>query len=170
MSTLLKPIIDILKFNNATLNMCFEGMDNETALKRVIGGCPTSFSYELGHIIMSRFNMVKIAGLNEECSWGEFYDAKNPCNDGEKYPDVLELKETFNDISDKLISTLENMTDKDSEAEVPTAMPMMDKTVRGSLTFLTWHDAYHVGRVGSARTALKMKSVQELFYENAGKN
>ena len=164
MSATLKPIIDILKFNSANINLSFESIDNETALKRVIGGRPNSFTYEIGHIIDSRYTMAKIASLNDTFRWAEQFGSGNPCTDGEKYPDIAEIQEDFTTITDKLLERLENMSDADAGKEVPNAMPMMEKTVRGSLTFFTWHDSYHVGHIGSARTALGLAPIKDLFH------
>ncbi len=164
MSATLKPLIDILKFNSANINLSFESIDNETALKRVIGGRPNSFIFEIGHIIDSRYTMAKIAGLDDTFNWSELFGLGNPCTDGENYPDIAEIREDFATITDKLIGRLEKMSEDDAGNEVDNAMPMMEKTVRGSLTFYTWHDSYHVGHIGSAITALGLAPIKDLFH------
>ena len=163
MTECLKPIIDTLKFSTTYLKSGFEGMSNTNALNRVIGGCPMSFSFVIGHIVTSRYGMAKLIGCNVESKWVEHFGGNASCNDGEKYPDILEIEEEFNKVSDMLIERLENMTEEEAKADIPNTYPMMDKTVLGGITFLTWHDSYHMGQAGAIRTALGMTSIKDLF-------
>ncbi len=164
MSNLLQPLVDILKFTTLNLTNGLADITNEAALKRVLGGCPNSLTHVVCHIIGSRYDMGKLAGLNEEFPWQDIFKTESACTDGENYPDIEEVRQVLQAISEKLISRLESLSDEEALAETPNAFPMQEKTVRGGLAFLIWHDSYHLGQVGAIRTTLKVTPLKDLFH------
>lgn len=45
-------------------------------------------------------------------------------------------------------------TDMQLAAPAPRALPIADKSVLGALTFLTYHEGYHLGQIALLRKAL----------------
>ncbi len=164
MSNLLQPLVNIVKLNTVNLTNGLADITNEAALKRLLGGCPNSLTHVVCHIIGSRCNMGRLVGLNEEFPWESIFETESACTDGENYPDIDEVRDLFQAISEKLIARLESLTDEEAEAGIPNAFPMQEQTVRGGVAFLTWHDSYHLGQVGSIRTILKLTPIKDLFH------
>lgn len=168
MANSLKPLIDILKFNKENLMLSFDGINDETALKRVVGGCPNSFAYEACHMIDSRYMFANVLGVEAIYPWKDIVGLNKKCTDGEDYPKIEEIKSQLLKISSQLEEFLENMSEEVVTAEIPRGFPMMEKTNRGAVAFLTWHDSYHLGHIGSIRTALKLAPIKDIFHVKHG--
>ena len=118
MSDMIKPVIDQFKFNSMVLSLATSDLKNEDAGHRLRGGEGSSVSFLIGHLLSSRYGLLKMLDAGEE----------NP------YAQLL--------------------------APPPEGFPIEDQTIRGGISFLSWHESYHVGQIGVLRTELGYSSTE----------
>jgi uncharacterized damage-inducible protein DinB len=62
------------------------------------------------------------------------------------------LADGWDALAEKVIAKLESLTEDDLEGDPPIATPVAsDNTLRGFITFLAHHEAYHIGQLSLAR-------------------
>ncbi|MCP5102152.1 MAG: DinB family protein [bacterium] len=166
MNNLVRPMADIINFNTVNIKLAIEDLTEEEAKKRILGGYLNSVSFELGHMLGSRFNMANMIGLNEKNPWKEIFG--NKVNDGEEYPTIKALEEEWDRLGALLKDRFETITDEEVMVQTDNQFPMQEKTVRGGLAFLTWHESYHLGQVGAIRTALQKDPIKDVFHKKHG--
>ncbi|MCP5052911.1 MAG: DinB family protein [bacterium] len=168
MSNLLRPIADIVNFNAENVGLALENLTQEQALERVLGGTPISMTYVVGHLLEYRYKMAQMMGLDESFPWeGLFKTQKDPAGEAE-YPGIEELRNDWGRLASVLKARFESITDEEVMVDSPARFPNQEGSVRGAVGFLTWHDSYHTGHVGSIRTALKLDPIKDLFHKKHG--
>ena len=81
---------------------------------------------------------------------------------GEKSTDPPGAFDT-NRTHEKIEAGLETVTDEKLLAKVPTdGNPHNEKTVLDSMAFLVWHEAYHMGQLGTVRAHYGYPSTADL--------
>ncbi len=152
MSDLIKPIIDQFKFNSMVLNLATSDLKNDDAGHRLRGGEGSSVSFIMGHLLSSRYGLLKMLGAGDENPYAEQFGRNAESRDVSDYPDISEFNQAWSALSDSFHAALEGATDEQLLAPAPEGFPIEDQTMRGAITFLCWHESYHVGQIGVLRT------------------
>lgn len=165
MSQLIKPITDMFDFNSNLTSLALGDLKNEDAVHRVKDGSGSSISYLTGHLLSSRYGMLKLVGAGEENPYADLFGREAGSRDGSEYPDISEFKSAWDALTPRFSAALGALTDDQVLAEPPSQYPVEDNTVRGALMFLAWHESYHVGQIGIMRTERGYPSIQARLYE-----
>ncbi len=152
MSDLIKPVIDQFKFNSMVLSLATSDLKNEDAGHRLRGGEGSSVSFLIGHLLSSRYGLLKMVDAGEENPFAEQFGRNAEPQDVSDYPDISELNQAWTALSDSFHAALEEMSDEQLLAAAPDGFPVEDQTMRGAINFLCWHESYHVGQIGVLRT------------------
>ena len=154
MDSSIKTVIDQFKLHQGLLDGIFKEIKDEDFLVRP-GGTANSLQWLFGHITATRFGIAKHFGVDEAVPWADdLFKGGQELKPTEAYPSVPEIKHAWDRISGKLIERLESLTSEELQRETEDAYPMMEKTPRGMLTFLAFHEAGHVGQMMYARKLL----------------
>ena len=150
MNTMIRPILETLRFSNFIVDIALSDMKNADALKRLGGDRGPSITWEIGHIGYYRGWVLEILGEKIDNPFSDIFN-KDASTDGSVYPDISELGASWRELWPKLESALEQVTD---ERLTSPTKPDTDskKTLLESLTFFVWHESYHLGQVGTLRT------------------
>ena len=159
MSDLIKPVIDQFKFNSMVLSLTTSDLKNEDAGHRLRGGQGSSVSFLIGHLLSSRYGILKMLDAGEENPFAEQFGRNAESQDVSNYPDISELSQAWTALSDSFHAALEGASDEQLLAPAPEGFPTEDQTMRGAISFLSWHEAYHVGQIGLLRTELGYSSI-----------
>ncbi len=160
MSDLIKPIIDQFKFNSMVLNLATSDLKNDDAGHRLRGGEGSSVSFIMGHLLSSRYGLLKMLGAGDEHPYAEQFGRNAESRDVSDYPDISEFNQAWSALSDSFHAALGGVTDEQLLAPAPEGFPIEDQTMRGAITFLCWHESYHVGQIGVLRTELGYSSTE----------
>ena len=160
MSDLIKPVIDQFKFNSMILGLATGDLQNEHAGHRLKNGTGSSITYLMGHLLSSRYGILKMLGAGDDNPYAEGFGQNAEPRAGSEYPDVSEFNEAWTGLADSFHSTLENASDEQLLEAPPSGFPTEDQTLRGAINFLCWHESYHVGQIGTIRTELGYESIQ----------
>jgi len=110
-----------------------------------------SIHWIFGHLIDARYEVARFLGATAEHSFGKMFCMGEEVTDPADYPSLEELQESFKKISSVLDERFKSVTEAEFGAEVENAFPGQAKTVAGCVTFLSFHEAYHVGQIALVR-------------------
>ncbi len=164
MSEQLKPIRETYRFNSELVSLGLEDLGQEDAIRRWKNGEGSSIAYLAGHLSSSRYGILKTLGAASENPYKELYGAGAGSREGAAYPPLAELAAGWNETAGKLHVALDALTDEDASRPSEGSYPTADKTLRGQLAFIAWHESYHVGQIGILRTEMGYTSLRQLLY------
>jgi uncharacterized damage-inducible protein DinB len=110
-----------------------------------------SVNWVAGHIASARYGVADSLGIKAKCPWGNLYDRGAEVADKAKYPSLQEIKTVWKDISAKIVKGLQEATEEQLSKEPEWQGPGMENSVRGVITFLSFHESYHMGQLGYLR-------------------
>ncbi|MDP6580961.1 MAG: DinB family protein [Vicinamibacterales bacterium] len=151
---------------DGVLPFALTGVTNEVATTRIRDGQGPSISWTLGHLLHFRHHVVGLLGGTKEESFASF--AKGGATDGSAGPDIAELEAAWERVGAALTERLAGASDDQLRQPSGGVGPHGEKTVLDEVVFLAWHEAYHLGSIGSIRTALGLRPTAELVMEAAG--
>ncbi len=134
---------EIFKANYNLLNEIFSKLDEETANRRISENT-NPIIHIAGHITNYRFALLKRLGENSSFRWEETF--KRGAGRSDMYPSPHQIKEEFNAVSEKLMKKLEALNDTDLDTVLPVKGPFNDNTVLGIISFMSFHESYHMGQ------------------------
>ena len=152
MNDLIRPVADQFKFNSLILSLATSDLKNEHAGRRFREGQGSSISFLMGHLLSSRYGVLKMLGAGDDNPFAEQFGRNAAPLDVGGYPDISEFKTAWDGLSDRFHAALDRATEDQLLSSVE-GYPVDDHTVRGALMFMAWHESYHVGQVGFFRTA-----------------
>ena len=159
MSDLIKPVIDQFKFNSMVLSLATSDLKNEDAGHRLRSGEGSSVTFLMGHLLSSRYGILKMLGAGDENPYAEQFGRNAEPRNVSDYPDISEFNEAWSALADSFHGALENATDEELLVAPPEGFTTDDQTLRGAISFLSWHEAYHMGQIGVLRTELGYSSI-----------
>ena len=163
MNNNIKSLGDIFDFNSLTISLALGDLSNDDAMRCARDGAGSSIAFLAGHLLSSRYGILKMLGAADENPYAEQYGQNAEPNDDHN---LEKMKADWGTTSALLTAALENATEDQILADAPGGFPVPDKTIRGGLMFLAWHETYHVGQVGLMRTEYGYPSVQEQIHEH----
>ncbi len=127
-----------------------DGLDRDLLLKR-----PDERTNPLlwiaGHLASTRYGAMGLLGRPREVPFGRVFFRGSSVADPSALPPIAEVLAAWREVSPALQSRLEEVTDVELSAPSPREFPIADRTVGGAVTFLAYHEAYHVGQMSYVR-------------------
>ena len=163
MSDLIVPVITQFRFNSSMLSIGLSDLTDDDAGWRLKGGDGSSISFLTGHITSSRYGLLKALGVAEENPNAELFGADVGSKEASAYPPIAELRASWDEVAGKLDSALAALTDEQVLAVDPGGFPTPDQTLRGRLSFMAWHESYHIGQIGILRTERGYPSMRKML-------
>lgn len=136
--------------NAALLSKSFEGLTAEEWLASPKPGSNPEL-WILGHVVWARSRALKLLGSPWERPWLSLFarGAKPP--ELSQYPSSEEVLQGWQEVSANLTAAIESATDDVLSAPAPEKSPSFDGQVGGVVSFLAFHEAYHVGQAAYLR-------------------
>ncbi len=156
----IEPFLESFRFTNFGVNLVTSDMTDEDALKRARGGEGASLSWTLGHLCFYRCRVLQALGSDRPL---EFEEYNRSAGDVAQYPELAELKRTWDALAGELEGALQDVTDEQLGATG--GGPHPEQRLLDSLVFVTWHEACHMGYVGGLRKELGYRATSELALE-----
>src|SRR5215813_2908148 len=146
MNTNLVNIAGMYKTNNDIVNKAIVDISGEDWF-RAPGDDSNHLMWVIGHIIWSRANALK--SLNDELTipWATFFERGAARADREHYPAIEELRNSWQEVSERLMDTLSNAPADLLAEAAPKGTPSFDGKISGLVAFLGFHETYHVGQI-----------------------
>lgn len=142
----IKTVSTFYNLNAGVLDKCLAGITPEQYSQRP-NDTTNSVHWILGHIACSRYFVAGMLGLENNFKHNQYFDYGAKLKDHSVYPSPDELAESFKDIHGKIIECLKNPP-LDKLKEKPSVdFPGVEPTVLGAVTFMAFHESYHIGQI-----------------------
>ncbi|MGC4051076.1 MAG: DinB family protein [Paludibaculum sp.] len=152
MKPILESIAAITRTTNFLLPLCLDDLTQADACQRIRNGAGPSIAWEVGHMLDFRVKIMGLLGSPKESPYtARFTDAG--AKDGKDYPAIADFQRQWDGIALELEAALETATDEALSKKVPGG-PHGEQTALAFIQFLTWHEAYHIGAIGTIRKEL----------------
>ncbi|MBL8143978.1 MAG: DinB family protein [Acidobacteria bacterium] len=154
MDPILASYSQLLAINSMLVNKALDGLSDDELWQRP-GDHSNPIYWLVGHMSWSRNALLKLLG-------GEFvaipsarmFERGAEVAERATYPPFAEVVAGFKAVNAALRARMEAATDEELSATSARDFPVADKTLRGAVAFLTFHDAYHTGQIAYVRTWL----------------
>ena len=156
----IRTVGDTFTFNSNMVSLALGDLSNEHAIRRSKEGRGNSVTFLVGHVASSRYGMLKMLGVAHANPFAEQFGAGVGCEAGDSYPSVGEMSERWSQLAGTLNRALDSLSEDRLLAAATTSFATPDKTVRGALAFICWHECYHLGQIGMIRTGLGYPSLR----------
>jgi hypothetical protein len=111
-----------------------------------------------GHLASVRISVCGLLGAPREVPWGKTF-FRGSVVDTAGLPEIGGILETWREVTPVLHRRLEEVTAAELAAPSPRKFPIADDTIRGAVSFLAWHEAYHVGQMSFLRRWLGLSGL-----------
>ncbi len=146
MSQMSAPIAGSLKRSDFIVPMVTADLTDEIANRRARGTEGASIAWILGHLCHYRYEIMKLLGEDAESPFAEQF-AVAEATDGAGYPTIGELVQSWREVSERLLPVVEAATDE----ALTRSRGEGKRRVLDMVVFFAWHEAYHLGQLGTLR-------------------
>jgi len=150
MDSAIGTIVPLFRANDTLFHGALDGIPQSDLLKRPHDGS-NPLVWVAGHAMTSRCSLAKIAGENIQNQWSSMFARGASVNAELSYPDVAEIVALWDSVTDKLMTRLGVLGEDELSQPAPFSVPTGDKTMRGAIIFLNFHETYHVGQMAYLR-------------------
>ncbi|NNG15807.1 MAG: DinB family protein [Gemmatimonadales bacterium] len=165
--SLATPIAESLKLTDFIMQVVTKDLTDDVARRQARGDEGASIAWVIGHLLHYRHELMKILGSPEDDPFKEF---SGSATDGMDYPALEELTKSWAEVSQRVLAVVSRATDQQIEAALPAdGGPHAERRVLDTLIFFTWHEAYHMGQLGTLRKQFGLTATSDLVMAAAGK-
>jgi hypothetical protein len=131
--------------NTTSLTKSFEGLAPEEWL-RSPNEKSNHLTWVVGHIIWARAAVAGMLGSPFSKPWFPLVARGSKIADPAEYPSSAELSLALQEVTALLNAAMENATEEVLAGPAPGRTPSADGKLSGTVSFLAWHDTFHVGQ------------------------
>lgn len=107
-----------------------------------------SVGWILGHLTWARLGILRmLGGENVPVPGGKIFERGAELGDRSAYPATADIVAALKTINEKLKVRMAEVDEATLAAQAPRDLPTPDKSVRGAVAFLCFHESYHVGQI-----------------------
>jgi uncharacterized damage-inducible protein DinB len=153
MDTRVLPLESQLKLNATLFRRALDGLDPDTAAHRPIES-GNSLAFLAVHIVDARAYLIGILGGDASHEWSEEFAAARGIEDMNPVPTPQQLLATFDLLSARLEARLESIEAESLAQSSGKSFPTGDESVLGAISFLAFHESYHIGQMALLHRAV----------------
>ncbi len=150
MDPALAAVTPLFHANDQLFHRALEGIKPEDLFRS-----PQSESNPLiwiaGHLMTSRVSLTRVVGERIENPWSKIFARGASVDEKINYPELPEIVSLWNTTTKSLMNGLESLDDATLSEEASFRVPTGDKTKRGAIVFLNFHETYHIGQMAYLR-------------------
>ena len=150
MESTLKPLVEIVIFNNALFKSAFGDVSELESEKAPAPGL-NSLKWTLGHVTTGRALISELAGSKDALPFDGVFLAST---DGKSLPTLPTIAATFEEITPALMRRLALLDAKKLSTAPSSPFPTAEKTTLAAIAFLLQHESYHLGQTSYIRRFL----------------
>jgi hypothetical protein len=145
----IRPVAQLYGVNTALFGRALDGLDRQALLRRP-DDCTNPLLWIAGHLASVRYSVCNLLGQPHEVPWGRTF-FRGSTLDVSTLPEIDGIRRSWDEISAVLAQRLEEATPEQLALPSPRTFPIEDTSVRGAITFLSWHEGYHMGQMSLLR-------------------
>lgn len=151
MDPILASYSQLLALNSVLVGRSVDGLTDDELWQRP-GDQSNPIYWLVGHMSWSRNALLRLLG-------GEFvkipaaklFERGVEVADRSAFPPFADVVAGLKAVNAALKARMEAATDAELSQASPRDFPVPDKTLRGAVAFLTFHDGYHTGQIAYVR-------------------
>lgn len=144
------PLEEILRLNGRLFLNTLEGVDEDTAQRRVTENV-NNMTFIALHLLDARCYLARMLGADVEHPYQEALDAVKSIDEMPSFPELEGIRVTWREVSDVLIERFSELSDLELKERAPVEFPVGDGTVLGGIAFLLQHESFHIGQLAFLR-------------------
>ncbi len=153
------PVAASFRFTDGMVRLVLGALDPQQAVARSREGAGPSVSWLVGHMLHYRCLALKTLGKEKVSPYGDLFGEAG-ATDGAGYPSPADLIEQWNAWAEELESVVAFASDEQLEAQGP-AFGHGEQKVLDTMTFFTWHEAYHMGALSTVLKDLGLPGIAD---------
>ena len=147
---IVKQIWNQFKLQTKGFNNVMDGItDTQSEIR--IPDQVNNMKWIAGHIVSNRFQFSQVLGLPISYEFFEYFGRGKSFNENAEYPNIEAVIHPWQEVTDKLLQKVAQLTTAELEGEPPIKTPIEDPTFAGFMAFFTMHEAYHIGQLSLFR-------------------
>jgi hypothetical protein len=153
MDPLVTQSAQLYGITTALVEKAIRDFSDDEARKRVEGSS-NCMLWLFAHLTAVRCSLSSMLGAKKEVAWQQRFGKGSPGDDFANYPTMDEVREVWKEITPQLMQALETAGDEQLSASASRDFPIPDKSMRGAILFLAFHESYHVGQMSYLRKCI----------------
>ena len=150
MDPALAAVAPLFRANDQLFHRALESVKQEDLLRRPHDGS-NPLIWIAGHLMTSRVSLTRLAGERLENPWSNIFARGATVDSGIPYPEISEIVSLWDTSSEALMKRLNELDDDELSKPTSFPVPTGDKTKRGGIIFLNFHETYHIGQMAYLR-------------------
>jgi len=147
MDAVITPSINVYRLCTTRLKSLLEEVDDEVARSRIKEDL-NPIIWIAGHMATYRCKLAHALGRPVDHGWGDRFDRGTEVSDPRPFPPIGEVLTVWVKATEVLEKRFEELAEDELSAPAPRDFPFPDKTLRGMICFLSYHESYHLGQIG----------------------
>jgi hypothetical protein len=151
MDPILASYSQLLAINSVLVARAVDGLSDEELWQHP-GDHSNPIYWLVGHLSWSRNALLKLLGGEYVAIPGaKLFERGAELAERSEFPPFGDVVEGMKAVNAALKARMEAATDAELSRTSPRDFPLPDKTLRGAVAFLTFHDGYHTGQIAYVR-------------------
>jgi uncharacterized damage-inducible protein DinB len=149
MDPVVSAFASLIAINDRLLGTALEGLTDEESWRHP--GDANPIYWMVGHVARYRNGLASALGVGLDLPWASAFEMKTQPDPTAAATTLGEIRAAITSLSERLSKRLADLSDADLAAPAPFKLRVPDQTVRGLITFMTFHEVYHVGQIAYVR-------------------
>ena len=150
MDSTIAAVAPLFHVNDQLFHKALEGV-KEDDLSRIPQDGSNPLIWIAGHLTTSRASLTRLAGERIDNPWSKIFSRGATVDSNVTYPAITEITSLWDTATKSLMVKLEELTAEKLAEPATFPVPSGDKTTRGAIIFLNFHETYHIGQMAYLR-------------------
>lgn len=149
MDPLVAQSANLYQLGNHLFPRALEGLQTDQLFKTP--GDSNPMIWLAGHLTYCRCSLVNLIGFKRDRPWEKLFGRYSKIAAPSDYPAIGEIQSIWDEVAGELPERFQELSDERLSAKAPYDFPTRDKSLRGAIAFMAFHEAYHVGQMAYLR-------------------
>ena len=150
MDPVIAPSVAIFAVNNQLFDKALDGLGPEQLLQSA-SEVSNPILWIAGHLANTRFGLAAMLGRKLHRPWGDMFNRSASRAPEQSYPELPVIRTAWTEVTATLTARFDELTDAELGVPAPRPFPIADKSIRGAIAFLAYHEGYHLGQMAYVR-------------------
>jgi len=145
----ISPAAAQMRISRTLVDRATEGLTRDELVRAPEAG--NSAIWLWAHLTNTRCALARMLGVERELFHPDLFGRGSELIDPAEYPSAESISAIWEQATDQLTERFEELSSDDLAEPAPRDFLIEDKSLAGAVTFLSWHEAYHVGQLAAVR-------------------
>ena len=150
MDSQITPSVQLYGLSTSLAEKAIDGLSLEE-LRKPVGPDSNPAIGLMTHLAHVRCSLLNLLGVERDLPWEGRFGRGGAMDDPSQYPELDDVLAVWKEATAQLEQRFEELSDEELSVQAPRNFPVPDKTIRGAINFLAYHEAYHVGQLAYLR-------------------